>query len=231
LQEFVAHGGVLVTVGNTAEFATEYGLTSGIRVNDAPAGHVVGTVLRSVTVDTTSPIAYGVPDSLAVYSESGETFSVSDLKGGGFRSRFAHADSARATGRGSAEDPDVPQGRPALDARHAAETLPTVEPWQATPPTEEQLRRPVDVIPPDQRPRVVLRFSDRSALLVSGLLDGAGDLAQRPVVVDVPVAQGHIVMFATNPIYRGETIGSYGLVFNTMMNFDHLGADRVLDTK
>jgi Zinc carboxypeptidase len=231
LQEFVARGGVLIAVGNTAEFATTYGLTNGVRVNEAPAGHVVGTVLRSVVVDTTSPIAYGVPDSLAVYSESGETFSVSDMRGGGFRSRFAHADSARATGRGSADDPDVPQGRPTLDARHDAETLPTVEAWQAPPPTEEQLRRPVDIIPPDQRPRVVLRFSDRGALLVSGLLDGAGDLAQRPVVVDVPVSQGHVVMFATNPIYRGETIGSYSLVFNTMMNFDHLGADLVLDAK
>jgi hypothetical protein len=29
-------------------------------------------------------------------------------------------------------------------------------------------------------------------------------------------------MFANNPIYRGETIGSYDLVFNAILNCDHL---------
>ena len=60
----------------------------------------------------------------------------------------------------------------------------------------------------------------RTTLLVSGLLEGGGDIAQRPVVVDVPVGKGHVVLFATNPIYRGETIGSYFMVFNTILNFD-----------
>jgi hypothetical protein len=29
-------------------------------------------------------------------------------------------------------------------------------------------------------------------------------------------------MFANNPIYRGETTGSYDLVFNAILNYDHL---------
>jgi hypothetical protein len=29
-------------------------------------------------------------------------------------------------------------------------------------------------------------------------------------------------LFAINPIWRGETVGSYALVFNTIMNFDRL---------
>ncbi len=40
-----------------------------------------------------------------------------------------------------------------------------------------------------------------------------------------------MVLFANNPIYRGETIGSYPLVFNTILNFDHLNAGRKLDAK
>ena len=28
--------------------------------------------------------------------------------------------------------------------------------------------------------------------------------------------------FANNPVYRGETIGSYDLVFNAILNYDHL---------
>ena len=73
--------------------------------------------------------------------------------------------------------------------------------------TDEMLRNPLGIIPPDQRPRVPLRFSDQRELLVSGLLDGGSDVAQRPVVVDAPLDKGHVVLFANNPIYRGETIG------------------------
>jgi hypothetical protein len=31
-----------------------------------------------------------------------------------------------------------------------------------------------------------------------------------------------VLLFANYPIYRGETVGSYPLVFNAIMNFDHL---------
>ena len=68
-------------------------------------------------------------------------------------------------------------------------------------------------------------------MLVSGLLDGGADIAQRPLVVDVPIEKGHVVLFSNNPVWRGETIGSYFLVFNTMLNFDNLNAGRKLDQK
>jgi hypothetical protein len=51
------------------------------------------------------------------------------------------------------------------------------------------------------------------------------------VVVDVPVGKGHVVLFANNPIYRGETIGSYFMVFNTVLSFDSLDAGRKLDPR
>jgi hypothetical protein len=225
LQSFIARGGVLVSSGNTTEFAVTYGLTNGVRVNEAKRGSVVGSILRSAVVDDASPIAYGVPADLAIYSEDGASLSVSNLQGGRRGGRFS-GDAERPTGRGRIGDPDVPQGRPALAPENEAPPPPDVEPWEAAPVTTEQLRYPIDIIPPDQRPRVVLRFSDQRDLLVSGLLDGGKDIAQRPVVVDVPVEKGHVVLFANNPVYRGETIGSYALVFNTMLNFDHLDAGR-----
>jgi len=136
----------------------------------------------------------------------------------------------RPTGRGTADDPDVTQGRP-VDARFDAPTRPTVQPWQAAPITDDQARNPLNIIPPDQRPRVALRFADQRELLVSGLLDGGGDIAQRPVVVDVPMQKGHVVLFANNPVWRGSTGGSYFMVFNTMLNWDNLNAGRKLDDK
>ena len=92
-------------------------------------------------------------------------------------------------------------------------------------------RNPATLIPPQFRPRVAVRFDAQNSLLVSGLLDGGADIAQRPVVVDVPVGKGHVVLFANNPIYRGETIGSYFMVFNTILNFDSLDAGRKLDPR
>jgi hypothetical protein len=78
---------------------------------------------------------------------------------------------------------------------------------------------------------VVLRYGDARELLISGLVDAASEIAQRPMVIDHPVGKGHVVLFSNNPIWRGETQGSYFLVFNTILNFDALDAGRKLDEK
>ena len=82
-------------------------------------------------------------------------------------------------------------------------------------------------LPPERRPRVVLKFvSNEKDLLVSGELANGSDLAGKPAIVDVPVGKGHVVMFANNPMWRHETQGSFFLLFNAMLNYDHLGAGR-----
>ncbi len=74
------------------------------------------------------------------------------------------------------------------------------------------------------QPRVVLRFAARpDSLLLSGLLDGGAELVGRPAVVDVISGRGHVVLFATRPMWRFETQGSFALLFNTLLNWDHLG--------
>jgi hypothetical protein len=229
LVSFVKNGGVLVTVENTAEMAVVFGLASGVSVNNPPRLHVVGSLLRTRVVDDASPLAYGIRDSLAVYSDDGSSFSITSVLGtrGG---RFADSATARPTGRGTADELDVPQGRVPLDPRFDVAQRRPLQPWQAAPVTDEQMRNPLSVIPPPLRPRVVLRFADQRELLASGLLDGT-DVAQRPVVVDVPLAKGHVVLFANNPMYRGETVGSYFLVLNALLNFDRLDTGRKLDPR
>jgi hypothetical protein len=56
------------------------------------------------------------------------------------------------------------------------------------------------------------------------MLAGGRELANRPAVVDVPRGKGHVLLFANNPIWRNETQGSYFLLFNALLNYDHLGA-------
>jgi hypothetical protein len=82
-------------------------------------------------------------------------------------------------------------------------------------------------IPPESMwPRVIVRFAPERDLFISGELAGGAALAETPAVVDVPVGRGHVVFFAINPMWRQETHGSFMLLMNAAMNFDHLQAGR-----
>ncbi|MFN2515453.1 MAG: M14 family zinc carboxypeptidase [Pyrinomonadaceae bacterium] len=224
LQKFVQQGGVFITVDDTAGFAVNFGFTPGVAIARANKLKAVGDILRIKRVDPTSPIAYGYADSLAMYCSNGPIFNLSNIAGGsGGRRRVDE----RVTGRGTADDPDTVQGRPPADIPEA----PKAEVWEALPLTDEQRRNEVSVIPPGERPRVILRYADMKELFVSGLLDGGDELAQHAAVIDVPQGRGHVVLFSTNPIWRGQTKGSYFLVFNTILNFDNLNVGRVAAKK
>jgi hypothetical protein len=86
------------------------------------------------------------------------------------------------------------------------------------------MRNNPQLIPAALRPEVILRFNDGKNLLLSGLLDKSSSIAERAIVIDAHLGTGNVLLFANNPVYRGETIGSYNLVFNAIMNFDHLQA-------
>ncbi len=227
LKRFVESGGLLISVMDTANFAVSLGFTPGVSISPVQKLKVTGSILRSKFVDSASPIAYGYGDGLSIYAYDGPIFNVSNMTGGGRGRRRSPEDRERVTGRGTADDPDTPQGRPGAEAPEE----PRPETWQAFPVTDEQRRNGINVIPPQYRPRVVLRYGDARDLLVSGLLDGGAEIAQHPAVIDVPVGNGHVVVFSNNPIWRGETQGSYFLVFNAILNFDSLNAGRKLDEK
>ena len=184
--------------------------------------------MRAKIVDGTSPIAYGYGEDLSIYSAPGLVLGVSNTLGGrGGRPRRRRR-SERPTGRGTADDPDQPQGRPAVTPCRKSRK------WsrgrRRRSPTSSCGTRSTS-FRPQQRPRVVLRYGDARDLLVSGLLENGNEIAQRPAVVDVPLDKGHVVVFANNPMWRGETQGTYGFVFNAILNFDQLNAGRKLDEK
>ena len=134
---------------------------------------------------------------------------------------------SRPTGRGTSSDPDFTVGRPGVEAPEE----PPSEIWEAPPVTDEQRRNGFRVIPPVNRPRVIFRYADKKDLLISGLVEGGDEIAQHPAVVDVPAGNGHVVLFSINPVYRGETRGTYSMVLNTILNFDSLDAGRKIAEK
>jgi hypothetical protein len=228
LQTFVRKGGLLLTVMDTADLAVSTGFTPGLSVAARQRLRIVGSVVRSKTIDATSPIAYGYTDNLALWCDNGPIFNLSNVFGARGGRRLGPDDGGnRPTGRGTADDPDVPQGRTGVEAAREER----IDTWKAVPITDEQLRNGINVIPPSARPRVILRYADTRDLLVSGLVENGGEIAQHAAVVDVPLDKGHVVVFSNNPIWRGETQGSYFLVFNALLNFDQLDAGRKLDAR
>ena len=223
LKDFVRKGGLLISVMDTADLAVNFGLTSGVSTARADKLKVTGSVLRSVIVDRESPIVYGYSEAPAVYSFDGPIFNLSSLAPGrGGPRRLRPDEKERPTGRGTREDIDRPVGRAWVEP--PAE--PEAEPWEALPLTEDQKRNNPFFIPPQSQPRVVLRYAKEKELLISGLVESAKEIAEHAAVIDVPVEKGHVVLFSNNPIWRGETVGSYALVLNAILNFDNLNAGR-----
>jgi hypothetical protein len=64
---------------------------------------------------------------------------------------------------------------------------------------------------------VVARFQGGDAAVLSGLMRGADQLRNRPMVVDSPAGKGRVLLFANNPIYRWQTFGEHGMVFNALL--------------
>jgi hypothetical protein len=218
LKQFVRDGGLLVTAENTAKFAIDEGLAPGVFVTPTHNLKVVGSVLQAQFVDRSSPITAGYTrDPLALYSSAGQSFTVSNLITGDHGVPNAK-DFQRPTGRGGPHDTDTPEGR----ASAAPPALPDPKPWQALTLNDEQMRNNPWVIPAAQRPQVILRYADAAHLLVAGLLDGGDEMAERAAVVNASYGKGHVLLFAGNPIWRGETIGSYPLVFNAIVHFNAL---------
>jgi len=227
LQSFIAKGGVLLTATDTSRFALSIGLADGVSVGNAQKMKIVGSVVGTRLVDAASPIAYGYDEKLSAYCDNGPIFSLSSVSGArGFR-RLGKESQTRPTGRGTADDTDFTVGRPATEAPEE----PKSEIWENPLLTDEQLRNNFRVIPPANRARVIFRYADSKDLLISGLVEGGDEIAQRAAVVDVPTGNGHVVLFSINPVYRGETRGTYSLVLNTILNFDNLNAGRKLAEK
>jgi hypothetical protein len=227
LERFVSEGGLLLAVQSSAALPVAGGMTEMVNVSDPRAMQAPGSVVVSTVDDKKSPITYGYDDKLYLYFRQGPVITVGGIFGG-FGPEEGPGASARSSGRGSLSDPDVVQARPYMPPEKTVKRT----------PHEQELYVPEDLaefarwaIPPaDQQPRVVLRFAAEKDLLVSGMITGANEIAEKPAVVDVPHGKGHVVLFANNPIWRAETTGSYFLVFNAILNFDHLSAGAAAPT-
>lgn len=225
LQRFLHDGGLVLAAPSSSVLAVQAGLVEAVEVVEARGLRAQGGVYRTTVADKASPIVYGYGETLPVYFSQGPVFRAGPevLLGGG-RGRGEGTDGAagRASGRGGPHDTDVPQGRVFVPPPEGPKPPRTI----ADLPAERLEFSRHLLVPEDQLPRVVLRFAKKDDLWISGMLDRGEELAEKPAAIDCPVGAGHLVLFANNPMWRGETEGSHALVFNAILNWDHLGAKR-----
>jgi hypothetical protein len=223
LANFVRAGGLLLVEGSTSSIMPEYGVTTGINV-ESPSGLTApGSVHRGIIADKKSPITYGYAgEQLPVYFKNDLVLSTG---GGGF--------GGRGFGRGGGD-------------------------WQNTTPMARRPTLS-DYNNPDEtaglpgggggggrggfgrgrggfgggstsNARVIMRFpQDADQILLSGTLRGGEALAGKAQVIDAPVGDGHVVMFAIRPFWRWQTQGTFFLGFNAILNWNDLDAGRDVD--
>jgi hypothetical protein len=225
LRTFVGSGGLLITSEDTATFAIESGLAPGVSLATTTGIKLTGSILGAQPVPqlptSSSAVTYGYSGTVPVYSESGMAFNVSDTiqSSAHGHGRMPTADTThRVTGRGGPNDEDQPEARTPTPEQ----PLPNAQPWQPVPLNEDEARNNPYLIPAADRPQVLIRFNDAKQLLLSGLLDNPAPLAEHAAVIDAHLGEGNVLLFAINPIYRGETLGTYALVFNAILNHNHL---------
>jgi hypothetical protein len=214
IQRFVESGGLLITARDTAVWAIEYGLARYVSVIDPQKLKAPGTIIAATVVDKSSPVAAGYDENLPIYYAGSPIFKVGVVDP-------PPATESRPSGRGGKTDPDVPQGRVFVPLPERPKPAAGEEGFQL-PEDAPYNFEPYMPLAAD-RPRVIVAFHKKAdQLLLSGMLEGADEIAGKPVVVDAPRGRGHILLFANNPMWRGNTQGSYALVLNAIMNWDHL---------
>jgi len=66
--------------------------------------------------------------------------------------------------------------------------------------------------------RVLARYPDRGEdILLSGYLQGASQIAGKAAAISALVGRGHVVMFGFRPQHRGQSYGTFRMLFNALL--------------
>ncbi|MDX2184339.1 MAG: M14 family zinc carboxypeptidase [Gemmatimonadaceae bacterium] len=215
LQQFVRDGGTLITEGATSTIFPDFGITSGISVENPTQLFVRGSILRGIITDARSPIIYGYEGrQLPVYFSAGPVLNVGAGGGGEFGAGAAPAGVGMVITPMATPPRTSPYEAPAA---RASEELSSARAQLAG----------AGGAAAENRPRVVLAFPQRAEeMLLSGSLANGQALSGRAQVVDAKVGNGHVVMFAIRPFWRWQTHGTYFLGFNALLHWNDLDAGK-----
>jgi hypothetical protein len=110
---------------------------------------------------------------------------------------------------------------PIVEAEIVRSTHPIFYGYSETTVPVRYANGPLLRVPEESRGWVLMRYPGTEKSVLSGLAKGVGEIRNRPAVVDVPVGQGRIVIFATNPCYRWQNLGEFRMLTNSILNYNH----------
>jgi len=230
LTKFVQAGGTLITEGSTATIFPEFGITTGVTIEEPAELFVRGSIMRGIISDPKSPIAYGYDGTqLPVYFNQAPVINAASGGGGGFGGGGGGGGGPANAGLGQNTTPMANRLR--------------LSPWEQDSSAGAERGRAADSAGFRQfaggggfggganadavRPRVVMSFpGNPNDMLLSGTLVGGQMIANRAQVVDAKVGNGHVVMFGIRPFWRWQTQGTYFLGFNAILNWNDLDAGK-----
>jgi hypothetical protein len=239
LAKFVQAGGTLITEGSTATIFPEYGITTGVTVEEPRTLFVRGSILRGIISDTKSPITYGYDGTqLPVYFSQAPVLAVGG--GGGFGGFGGGGEGGINGGLGQNTTPMATPLRLSPYEQDSSATT-SGRGGRAGATGDSARFRELAAgrgggggggfgggnTDPSARPRVVMTFPQNpNDMLLSGTLAGGQALSGRAQVVDTKVGTGHVVMFGIRPFWRWQTQGTFFLGFNTILNWNDLDAGK-----
>jgi zinc carboxypeptidase len=235
LAKFVQAGGTLITEGGTSTIFPEYGITTGVTVEEPRALFVRGSILRGIISDAKSPIAYGFDGTqLPVYFSQAPVLAVSTGGGGGFGG-FGGGGGEGGINGGLGQN-TTPMATPLKLSPYEQDSSATTGGARAGASGDSARFQNLagnrggagsGNTDPAARPRVIMTFPQSpNDMLLSGTLAGGQALSGRAQIVDTKLGNGHVVMFAIRPFWRWQTQGTFFLGFNTILNWNDLDAGK-----
>ncbi|MCJ7679451.1 MAG: hypothetical protein MUP70_01885 [Candidatus Aminicenantes bacterium] len=218
LYAFIKGGGLLITLANSSCLPAQFGFAGSIRIKETPDLWARGGVYQAVVTDAKSPIVYGYGKKIGVYFNTFPVFGYGSSRSQQARIAPEAGDTTtRISGRGDNADKDRVQGRAVNPSEGTIKAFREAHKKDPAPAKKRTRETSTPTL------RTILRFeSNVKELLISGGLQNGKALAGTPAVVDSLVGEGHVVMFAINPFWRNQTRGSYCLLLNAVMNYNHL---------
>jgi hypothetical protein len=72
----------------------------------------------------------------------------------------------------------------------------------------------------DQSKWVLMQYAGTEHSVLSGLMRGVAETRGKPAILDVPVGQGRVILFATNPCYRWQNLGEFNMLANAILYYN-----------
>lgn len=200
LEAFVRSGGTLVCLGSAGVLAADGGLAPGVRSLDP--GGTPGSHLTTKRLRPDHPLAWGYEAVDWVFRGNLPVYAVRDWDWGRTVVQFGtktHVDAQREADR-KADIPAEPEALAELEGDAPAQP-------EAAEPTE----------PPSPS-----TGSAKAPLARSGIVTKPKAIERRAALLDVPVGDGRVLLFAWNPLHRHQNEHDFAYVTNALLFFDDM---------